>query len=222
MGGNHILMLMLAGGAADAEVVVRRPVVTLGEVVDLAGLDAGLRSRAARIPVGRVPPRRDAMTLSGATIAARARAHMAVLDNAQGLVFPRQVVVRYRPEAVEHPTPLCLRALEDVPEDMVLRSAAFEDAPCASSSASPDFRFDAGRRAVIANRPLPKGTVIARYRGHGTVAAYAGERVDLVSVVGPVAVTRTVTALQSAGPDDRLFVRTDEGEVFSAQFRSRP
>lgn len=44
-----------------------------------------------------------------------------------------------------------------------------------------------------------------------------GQRVRLSSVVGPVTIERTVTALQNAGSSAmRLFVRSDDGEVFSA------
>ena len=44
-----------------------------------------------------------------------------------------------------------------------------------------------------------------------------GDRLTLVSHVGPITIERPVTALQGARPQDqRIFVRTDDGEVFAA------
>ena len=47
-----------------------------------------------------------------------------------------------------------------------------------------------------------------------------GDRLTLVSQVGPITIERPVTALQGARPHDRrIFVRTDDGDVFAAPIR---
>ncbi|HKC03569.1 MAG TPA: hypothetical protein VKC17_09730 [Sphingomicrobium sp.] len=50
-----------------------------------------------------------------------------------------------------------------------------------------------------------------------TPAIERGQKLTLVSTVGPVVIQRPVVAAQSAAKSDsRLFVRTDDGEVISA------
>lgn len=51
-------------------------------------------------------------------------------------------------------------------------------------------------------------------------AVTKGQRLTLASHAGPVTIERPVTALQAARPvDQRIFVRTDDGEIFAAPIK---
>lgn len=225
MGGNHLLILVAAVANVPtrpaAEVVVRHPVVVLGEVADLSGLAPALRGRGALIPVARVPQGRSDISVTGAEIIARVRAHMPVLA---GLALPARLAIHYAPDPAVHDqtshNAMCLQARSDIAPGAVLQSEDFAEKACSGPTMNRAFRFDPGRRAVVASQTIPAGAFITRYRDYGRTAAYAGQSLSLISTVGPVTVSREVSALQSASADDRLFVRTADGEVLSVQFRN--
>ena len=89
--------------------------------------------------------------------------------------------------------------------------------PCPEKPLAKALRYDPQLRANVALLPIEAGDVI---QGASFAAApigvRRGDKLALSSRVGPVTITRPVTALQSVRAGDKqLFVKTDDGEVFA-------
>lgn len=75
---------------------------------------------------------------------------------------------------------------------------------------------------IVAQTPdLPANTIRPRALPVGPMIE-VGDRLSVVTRVGPVEVARDVQALQSAHPGQHLFVLTKNGDVLTAQVETRP
>ncbi len=204
---------------------IAAPVVTLvpaGEValagreVRLADVGHGIDAEAgklviARLPVGRARIRLDrrqvAMLVERALPGAKVRGADA---GTISLVAP----IRARVDGN------CLELLTGLPAGQLVTPADVRAADCGESSEAA-LRHDPATGGSIATAALKAGDVI---RG-GLLAAAPqvrkGQRLRLSARSGPVVIERPVTAMQAARPADRrIFVQTDDGQVFAAPVRA--
>jgi hypothetical protein len=67
---------------------------------------------------------------------------------------------------------------------------------------------------------IAQSEIVPRFPEYGIDQVCPGEKLAIVSVSGPVRITREVTAKQAARPGQRLFVETSDGQVFSARYEA--
>lgn len=92
-----------------------------------------------------------------------------------------------------------------------------KSAGCETELASARLSYDRKNGRILAGEALAAGTNLGRLWFADT-GAEAGEDLVLIARSGPVSVRRPVTALQSARPGHRLFVRDQNGSVYSIRF----
>lgn len=90
------------------------------------------------------------------------------------------------------------------------------ESACADSRPSRRLRYDAGARVARAAVDLAPGDDLGRVFLTPQRGVLPGEQIILTVQIGPVAITKTVTALQAGRPGQRLFVRDEAGQIFSA------
>lgn len=227
MGGEAILG-MLAVGSAGAlslpplrgEAVVHRRVVMLGDVSDLSVLPEHMRHRAETIAIATIAYGTAREIIPAAAIYARLRSRIPMFAAASAVPGPTNVTVRYEAAAqdMQKAHGVCLMAATRLDANQLARSSMFSPVPCPDVLPARAFHYDGARRSVRFIRSLAMREVVAMFPGYGKIGAYAGDRLSLVSVVGPVTVTRIVEAVQSARPNQPVLVRSGDGEFLSAQF----
>jgi len=112
----------------------------------------------------------------------------------------------------------CYATKKEIARGDALEPGLLSVAPCTDMADPPELSFDRKRGHIIAAEPIAAGTNIGRI-WIAQAPAKMGDELILVARAGPVAVHRQVVALQSARPGRRLFVRDQEGEVFSILFQ---
>jgi hypothetical protein len=223
--GLACVLALVATNAVGASIRFRpavnlgRPEVTLGDVADLAGLPPTLRGRASSLVVGRLDRSSEAR-LSADALAARARALMPALAPwlapASGA---KMIDVRVWPDQAMRAPLLttCLRATRTVAAGEVGSVADFAPVACTGGAAQRAFRYDTAIGALRVERRLEAGEVVSGAPRAALAAITPGQPLYLSARVGPVEVVRQVRAVQSARQGEALFVRADDGSVFSAR-----
>ncbi|MDR3508524.1 MAG: hypothetical protein P4L64_11550 [Caulobacteraceae bacterium] len=221
-----ILAMALAAPAPVELAALRlRPVativgqdLTLGAVADLSPLPASLRGAVAGLALARFRPGQTRMVLSAARLTARAQAL------APGLrpwlkTQDGDVTVSRATEAAPSLSSgfagRCVRVLRPLEPRAVATADDLEAAPCAAKAAGTGLVYDRELGAVRAARRLDPGERLAAPAAFALAEVRPGQRLSIQTRVGPVAVIRTVEALQPAQPGQALFVRAGDA-VFSA------
>jgi len=109
----------------------------------------------------------------------------------------------------------CFEAASAVPAGATVRSADMIAAACDGLRASKKLRFDPASDALIAQEAIPAGTYLGAVRPTKGPQVRRGETLSLRAQTGPVHIERPVVAMQAGrSADHRIFVRTDDGQVF--------
>lgn len=115
----------------------------------------------------------------------------------------------------------CFELLEDRRPGEPVALADVREAPCPEKGGASALRYDPAMGVNVATAALRAGDVIAKARLDAGPAIRQGQRLLLASRTGSVTIERPVTAVQSARPSDgKIFVRTDDGEVFAAPIKA--
>lgn len=114
----------------------------------------------------------------------------------------------------------CIRALKPIEAGSFPRANDFVSASCEGSGGGKAFRYDSRARAVRSIRDVRAGETVAALPETLFATVMPGQPLLTVVHVGPVRVERQVEALQPARPGQRLFVRTQDGEVFPIAYPS--
>lgn len=220
-----IPMTVLLGSAVCGESVtlfsethVAKKVVTLGDVSDLRVLPTEFRDSAAKIVVGRIPERAQALVLTSHDIQSRARAQMPLLAPWLGSQDQRKITVHYRAPRIVAQS--CVRMIEPLAVGESVSSAKTAPAACSDKIRVGVFGYDRWSNSTYAIQPIAEGDVVRIVSGIGRMVPQAGDRMTLVSFSGPVVVERDVRAMQTANEGRRMFVETAEGKILSVRFES--
>jgi hypothetical protein len=187
--------------------------VRLGDVAMVSGGGAErLRTIiAARMPEGR-STQIDRRAL--AALVRRAVPGLKLEPVPAGTV--RLVSTAVPPPLLQHS---CFSAFRALPAGAAVGADAVAPAPCDERRAPARIGRDPRTGEARAATPIAAGDYLGRLWLAGAPAVRAGDRLTLVSISGPVRISRQVTALQPArARDKRLFVVASDGAVFSAPF----
>lgn len=122
-----------------------------------------------------------------------------------------------RPDKAGAPDADCLRLVSAIPTGRVIRPE--DAAPASCDGVAAPVSFDRVSGVVRAGADLRPGDNLGRLFIPDVVGD-KGDEVTIYVAVGPVVITRQVEALEPAKSGERLFVRDQEGDVFSVPFRS--
>ncbi len=98
----------------------------------------------------------------------------------------------------------------------VVAAEDVERGACPDRPVPAKLRYDARRLLAVARAALVRGEELGRVYVPPRTAVSAGDRITMVSRIGHVAVSREMTALQSADANQRFFVRDGDGRVVLA------
>lgn len=204
--------------AFDSTAQSRGGDIRLADVADLSGLPKALQARAAALTLTRAPrgPRR--LTVSRRWLGERAKALMPALgpwlpSSPEGLVDVR--VEGASSSQTRPPFGDCSVLKRNTVTGAAPTSDDFETSACSPSKLTRAFRFDAATGSARAVRDLSAGEVVAALPASAIASVIPGQKLFLTTRVGPVEVDREVTALQPARSGGALFVRTQDGKIFS-------
>jgi hypothetical protein len=194
------------------------PNVRLGDVADTASLPRALRGPAARLTLTILPRGVGEAPLSTRRLGERALALMPALAPWIHLA-DGQITVRLSPSlagaASRQPAP-CLEAKTFLPAQSIASADAFIATSCAEPPPSNVFRYVVQTRSVRLRRDLKAGERVGIVPAGDLASVLPGQQLFLAASVGPVRIERAVEAVQPAAAGQSLFVRTDDGSVFSA------
>jgi flagella basal body P-ring formation protein FlgA len=201
--------------ASAAAMLTARPVVKLGSrdirIGDVARVSGTARDRVAGVTIARLPA--SSARLSRAAIAAlirRAVQGIRVNGKAGG-----EILVIAAPAAGDERR--CWQAARHLGAGDALAPADFRAAPCSASPVSSRIALDRSGGAVRATAEIEAGSDVGPLFIPSAPAVERGEKLLLIARDGPVTISRTVTAEEPARHgQSRLFVRTAEGEILSA------
>ncbi|HEY2710722.1 MAG TPA: hypothetical protein VGI95_21965 [Caulobacteraceae bacterium] len=190
--------------------------VALGEIADLSPLPPSLRGPASRLLITIAPTGRHALALSAAEVTERARALMPALSpwlpTAAGKIdvdlepeTPRQA-----PRSVP-----CLAVKAPLAAGAEVAAADFAPALCEQAPQSHAFRYDAANGTMRAARDLATDERLAAPPSGDMAAVLPGDAVYIHTTIGHVAVARRVEAVEPAAAGRAVFVKADDGDVFS-------
>lgn len=183
---------------------------------DLASLNGPLSSEVADIAVARLPERASSVPRKMlAELIRRAIPGISISGKLEGNV----VLVSNLPPAAGAAI-ACFEAARDLAEGKVLTADTVRPSPCDTTRRAASVAIGSGGSVPIAVRAIKAGDYLGRIRPAETPAVERGDTLRLISRVGPVAISRPVIALQAASLSHRLFVRTEDGEIFSAALQA--
>jgi hypothetical protein len=117
--------------------------------------------------------------------------------------------------AAPPPAGTCLKLVHPMAAGSFAMAADLAEAACTAPKRA-GFRYDAAARAVRAVRDLRQDEVVEAVPASLLAGARPGQVLTLSVRIGAVLVARNVVALQPARPGERLFVRAEDGKVFTA------
>jgi len=86
---------------------------------------------------------------------------------------------------------------------------------CSSQRRERALRYDPNVVAARALRDLAAGDIILRVENFALPEVRQGEELQLRTQVGPVLIERRVTALQPGRHGGKIFVKTEDGDIFA-------
>ena len=113
----------------------------------------------------------------------------------------------------------CLKALAPLLQGAAPLSANFTATDCAGPTVAAAFRHDAARGVTLAARNISADEIVPAYPEYGADIVMPGQVLHLVVRSGAARIERQVEALQPARPGQRLFVRSQDGEIISVRYR---
>jgi len=206
---------LLAAGSLPAikpKVDIAGRDLRLGDL--LASTNALPRPALADLVVARLPQGVRHLTLPASTVATLIHRRVPGLDVATP-AFERVEVHSAASDATPHADRRCFDTLHEVAANASITLADVTPVPC-RQDAGARIRYRGG--AVAPTNALSAGTYLGQLAPLPAETIDAGGTLTLRSVAGPVAVERTVTAMQPGRPGQRLFVRDAEGAIFAARF----
>lgn len=215
-------LFVALGGAAAPGVVIDLPgrEVRLGDVAGLAPVaHPGLASRV----IASVPRGRTQLSMTREALASLVRRSVPGLAGRM-LAGAGSVTFKASPQPVEPKGQLsaCAATAQPVAQGAALKPADIVAVPCEAEPVVVPVRFDRRAGAVRASAPLSAGTRLGRLALPGAPDIDKGDKLTLVSAVGPVRVERQVVALQAGRSGGRVFVRDAEGQVLAAPLAVSP
>ena len=217
------LLAASAGGmpplAFSAEATVEGPRVALGDIADVSRLPADLRAHAATLALARLQPGQDRMAISTRMAAERARAQMPALAPWLDTRTDTTIAVRRRTGAA---APLQQAACMSLEHPLASGAVATTGdlAPAECNGTVPDaFRYDAALGVARAARDLKAGETVEAPPAFALAEAPTGQPLYVRVQVGDVTIEREVQAIQPTRANQRIFVKTADGVVFSARLR---
>lgn len=117
----------------------------------------------------------------------------------------------------------CLKAVRYLEAETIPVAKDFVSTGCNKDLKQHVYRFDRACHCTRLTQSLTPLDIVAQYPGYASDNVAPGQRIYLSSAVGAVRVVSEVEALGFARPGQRVFVRTDTGEIFSARYeKARP
>jgi hypothetical protein len=220
-----IVALLAAAGASlgpaapiafYAHAQAHAPYVTLADVADLSTLPGAIRHDAGRLRLGVIGPG-ETKTASIDWLSARTRALMPALrpwlpDRAGAVA----ISAARSADGERAATPACLEARVPIPAGAVARRNEFAPAACDGTPHAAAFRFDPRLGVVRTTHELAAGELAPAIDASALAQARPGDHLTIAAIVGPVRVERDVAAVQPQGAERPVFVRAEDGAVFSA------
>lgn len=200
--------------ATEIEVPSRE--IRLGDVAVLDHFRGATRTRLAARVIARLPRGRNSITLSPAAVAGLVRRSVPGLNAVAGANrSPITIRTRDGTGEAEAAKPSCVALSRPVTQGETLTLADVMPASC-EKHAQTQVRFDRGGSLVRAAADLEAGTHLGRLSLPELAGVDRGDKLTLVSRVGPVRIERKVVAVQPGRPGGRIFVRDEEGQVLTA------
>ena len=190
--------------------------ITLSDVADLSRLPESVRARAAGLPLAAFGAGQSHLVVDARDLAVRAAMLMPDLGPIVAGTPEAPVTVRRTDSLATAGSAPCVRLTRQVQAGDFFTSSDFEPAACLSSG--PVWRaarYDPHSRTVRTARALNAGDRIAAVPRSLVAEVTAGQKLYIKTRVGPVTVQRLVEAAQSSRPGQPLFVKADDGQVFS-------
>ena len=91
-------------------------------------------------------------------------------------------------------------------------------ADCGAEAAKPGFRYDPVSRLVRASRDLEPGEIVPAVSSTLLAGVRPGQRIRLSTRIGAVTIDREVEAVRAAPVGRPLFVRAEDGKIFSIPY----
>jgi flagella basal body P-ring formation protein FlgA len=210
------LLAALAGGVActlrDANVVeLQSTELQIKDVVQLECAPADERDRLGVLVIATLPTRERATALTRRGVAALVRRRaprLSVEPSGEGEILFRRAVTSVAP------SPTCFAATHALDGGAIVTDADVVEAPCTSV---PQGRvtYDRADGVTRARVDIAANEALGAIMPSPTNTVDANEQLSLVFSIGHVQVERSVRALQP-GAGENLFVRDNDGRVFSA------
>ena len=220
-----ILLNVIAAAAGSMATLTSAPTVALdaaririADVVASHRLPRSEWDRLAPMVIARLPDNAPTLALSRTAVAALVARRAPAMQLARGTGAQTiQFMIRVRES--QNPTLGCrvLAVPRGAGESVV--AADLRPALC-TDNAPASLRLNREDHRLVAVNALREGTYLGRVSPPLAFAVRRGDGLRLVSRIGPVAVERSVTALQPALPGGKIFVRDPDGQVFAARFQA--
>jgi len=114
----------------------------------------------------------------------------------------------------------CLEARAPLAAGAIPASANFMPVACPAGGMASAFRYDRTHGCTHAARTIAAGEIVPAYPEFERNMIEPGQSLRLVVSDGPVRIERTVEAMQAAKSGEKLFVKTDDGQILSVRYES--
>lgn len=114
--------------------------------------------------------------------------------------------------------PPCRFVIRPIGTGGAVTAADTVEGSCSGRPPARRLRYDARAKVARAAVDLASGDELGRVFLSDRPGVLPGDSIVLTATIGPVAVAKSVTALQPGYPGGRLFVRDEAGQVFSAPY----
>jgi hypothetical protein len=223
-GGGAISLILLAAAGAQPEIsfapqaMAKGSHVVLADVADLSAIPAALRPAAAALPIAAFAQGQERLVVTRSQLAARVRALMPALapwlsEPGDGTVVVSRIADAAVPAGAQA---RCVRLARRVEAGEYFGPSAYSAEPCGPARRATSYRYDARTGAVRAARVLEPGELISAPPRSLSADVEPGQTLYLETRVGPVTLQRKVVALQPSRSGQALFVKAEDGSVFSA------
>ncbi|HYD85981.1 MAG TPA: hypothetical protein VEA80_00760 [Vitreimonas sp.] len=218
MGGASFLFAVAAGAcaltAAD-EVTLDERAIRLRDAASLECVPEERREEVGALVLAAPRAGRQRIALSGETVAALVRRRVpaiGVIEGDMGRTIAFHVPPR-RSELERH----CLRASRAIAAGEPITAADTSSAICETVAPAP-VRYDRVNGVLSADAPLSEGAYLGPLLPGAGPATTEGAPMTVIVRAGPVTIERSVRAAQAGRAGDRLFVRAEDGAVFSVDY----
>lgn len=217
-----LAVLGATAAAPPVEIALGGREVRIADVAALTGFGAAAHPRFASRVIASIPRGRTRLSMTrDALVGLVGRS----VPGLAGRMMPGAGAVTFHalPHAVDANEIQggCSATAQPIAEGTALTPADIVTVPCDAGpiDAGPidaPVRFDRRASALRASVALAAGTRLGRIALPGAPDVDSGDRLTLISAVGPVRVERQVVALQAGRSGGRVFVRDAEGQVLAA------